>query len=49
MDDVGTGFPRGERLGYPRRGEVGAAVGEHLLRSDVDAALEDLDLETAIA
>ena len=38
----------GERLRHPRDGEVGVAVGEHLLRHDVDRALEDLDVEALL-
>ncbi len=34
-----------QRLGHPGEGEVDVAVGEVLLRNDVDAGLDDLDVE----
>ena len=45
VDDVRAGFPSRQRLGHPGRGEVDVAVGEVLLRNDVDAGLDDLDVE----
>ena len=45
VDDVGARLAVWQRLRHPGDGEVGLAVGEHLLRHDVDAALEDLDVE----
>ena len=41
VDDVGALLAGLQRLGHPGDGEVGLAVGQHLLRHDVDAALED--------
>ena len=37
-----------KRLGHPREREVDVAVGELLLRHDVDAALDDLDVEAPV-
>ena len=48
VDDVGALLASLQRLGHPGDGEVGLAVGEHLLRHDVDAALDDLDVEAAV-
>ena len=39
----------GERLRHPGDRVVGLALGEHGLRHDVDAALEDLDVEALVA
>ena len=46
FDDVGALLPRRQRLGHPGDGEVDLAVGEHLLRHDVDAGSSiELDVE----
>ena len=45
VDDVRAGLAGGERLGHPGDGEVDVAVGELLLRHDVDAAFDELDVE----
>ncbi len=48
VDDVGTGFATGERLGHPRDGEVGGAVGELLLRHDLDRSFEHAHVEAVL-
>ena len=48
VGDVGTGFAAGERLGHPREREVDVAVRELRLRHDLDAALDDADVEAHV-
>ena len=48
FDDVGTLLPAGERLGHPGDREVDVAVGELGLRHDLDAALDDGDVEAHV-
>jgi hypothetical protein len=45
VHDVRPGLPARERLRHPREREVDLAVGELCLRDDLDAALDDLDVE----
>jgi hypothetical protein len=48
VGDLGALLPGGQRLGHPGDREVGLALGQHRLRHDVDAALQDLHVEALL-
>jgi hypothetical protein len=48
VDEVGPGFTRRQRLRDPRDREVHRAVGQRLLRHDVDAPFDQLHLEALV-
>ena len=48
VGDRGALLAGGQRLGHPGDGEVGFALGEHRLGNDVDAALEDLEVDALL-
>jgi hypothetical protein len=48
VGDAGALLAGGERLGHPGDRVVGLALGQHGLRHDVDAALEQLHVEALL-